>query len=83
MKRGFVSFKTGNLNMFSLIVLGVAAAFIFSIVALIFPDIIPHEIRGSHHEIPLYFEAVCVILTLVILGQLMEAAAQKNRKCHP
>ncbi len=78
MKRGFVSFKTGNLNMFSLIVLGVAAAFIFSIVALIFPDIIPHEIRGSHHEIPLYFEAVCVILTLVILGQLMEAAAHRK-----
>lgn len=78
MKRGFVSFKTGNLNMFSLIFLGVAAAFIFSIVALIFPDIIPHEIRGSHHETPLYFEAVCVILTLVILGQLMEAAAHKK-----
>lgn len=78
MKRGFVSFKTGNLNMFSLIVLGVAAAFIFSIVALAFPNIIPHEIRGSHHETPLYFEAVCVILTLVILGQLMEAAAHKK-----
>lgn len=78
MKRGFVSFKTGNLNMFSLIVLGVAAAFTFSIVALIFPDIIPHEIRGNHHETPLYFEAVCIILTLVILGQLMEAAAHKK-----
>ncbi|KQT35464.1 ATPase P [Chryseobacterium sp. Leaf405] len=77
-KRGWVSFKTWNLNMFSLIILGVAAAFIFSIVALIFPDIIPHEIRSHHHEIPLYFEAVCVILTLVILGQLMEAAAHKK-----
>lgn len=78
MKRGWISFKTWNLNMFSLIVLGVAAAFIFSIVALTFPDIIPHEIRGHNHEIPLYFEAVCVILTLVILGQLMEAAAHKK-----
>ncbi|MFC5872890.1 Cu2+-exporting ATPase [Chryseobacterium arachidis] len=78
MKRGWVSFKTWNLNMFSLIVLGVAAAFIFSIVALAFPSIIPHEIRGHNHEIPLYFEAVCVILTLVILGQLMEAAAHKK-----
>jgi len=78
MKRGWVSFKTRNLNMFSLIVLGVAAAFIFSLVALAFPDYIPHEIRGNHHEIPLYFEAVCVILTLVILGQLMEAAAHKK-----
>ncbi|KIC63062.1 heavy metal translocating P-type ATPase [Chryseobacterium taiwanense] len=77
-KRGWVSFKTWNLNMFSLIALGVAAAFIFSIVALAFPNMIPHEIRGHNHEIPLYFEAVCVILTLVILGQLMEAAAHKK-----
>jgi Cu2+-exporting ATPase len=41
---------------------------------------IPHEIRGHNHEIPLYFEAVCVILTLVILGQLMEAAAHKKQE---
>ncbi|MFP3590609.1 heavy metal translocating P-type ATPase [Chryseobacterium sp. SIMBA_038] len=78
MKRGYISLKTWNLNMFSLIVLGVAAAFIFSIIALVFPDIMPHEIRGHNHEIPLYFEAVTVILTLVILGQLMEAAAHKK-----
>ena len=78
MKRGFVSFKTWNLNMFSLIALGVSAAFIFSIVALIFPGIVPHEIRGHGHESPLYFEAVCVIITLVILGQLMEALAHKK-----
>lgn len=77
MKRGWLSFKTWNLNMFSLIALGVSAAFIFSITSLLFPNIIPNEIRG-HHEIPLYFEAVCVILTLVILGQLMEAAAHKK-----
>ncbi|MGO4709689.1 heavy metal translocating P-type ATPase [Chryseobacterium sp. 2TAF14] len=78
MKRGWISFKTWNLNMFSLIALGVAAAFIFSIIALAFPDLLPHEIRGHNHEIPLYFEAVCVIMTLVILGQLMEALAHKK-----
>lgn len=78
MKRGFISFKTWNLNMFSLIALGVSAAFLFSIIALLFPDIVPHEIRGHNHESPLYFEAVCVIITLVILGQLMEAAAHKK-----
>ncbi|MDQ1096035.1 MULTISPECIES: heavy metal translocating P-type ATPase [Chryseobacterium] len=78
MKRGWTSFKTRNLNMFSLIALGVAAAFLFSITALFFPDIIPHEISNHNHETPLYFEAVCVILTLVILGQLMEAAAHKK-----
>ncbi|WP_027385283.1 heavy metal translocating P-type ATPase [Chryseobacterium gregarium] len=77
-RRGWVSFRTMNLNMFSLIVLGVSAAFIFSIAALAFPDIVPHEIRGHNHEVPLYFEAVCVILTLVILGQLMEALAHKK-----
>lgn len=78
MKRGWVSFKTWNLNMFSLIALGVAAAFIFSVIALIFPNILPHEIRGHNHDVPLYFEAVCVIMTLVILGQLMEALAHKK-----
>ncbi|MDF2832854.1 heavy metal translocating P-type ATPase [Chryseobacterium indoltheticum] len=78
MKRGWVSFKTWNLNMFSLIALGVAAAFIFSIIALAFPDLLPHEVRGHNHKIPLYFEAVCVIMTLVILGQLMEALAHKK-----
>lgn len=77
MKRGWISFKTWNLNMFSLIALGVAAAFLFSFIALIFPNIFPHEI--SHEgKPPLYFEAVCVILTLVILGQLMEAGAHKK-----
>ncbi|WP_265428278.1 heavy metal translocating P-type ATPase [Chryseobacterium sp. YIM B08800] len=78
MKRGWVSFKTWNLNMFSLIALGVAAAFIFSIVALVFPDLLPHEIQGHNQKAPLYFEAVSVILTLVILGQLMEALAHKK-----
>ncbi|WP_143884310.1 heavy metal translocating P-type ATPase [Chryseobacterium binzhouense] len=78
MKRGWVSFRTWNLNMFSLIALGVTAAFIFSVIALTFPDLLPHEIRGHNHKIPLYFEAVCVIMTLVILGQLMEAIAHKK-----
>ncbi|MFW2135835.1 heavy metal translocating P-type ATPase [Chryseobacterium sp. TY4] len=78
MKRGWTSFKTWNLNMFSLIALGVSAAFLFSIFALIFPNVIPHAIKGHDGNIPLYFEAVCVILTLVILGQLMEAAAHKK-----
>lgn len=77
MKRGWISFKTWNLNMFSLIALGVAAAFLFSIVALLFPNIFPHEMVRDG-KVPLYFEAVNVILTLVILGQLMEAGAHKK-----
>ncbi len=75
--RGYNSFRRWNLNMFSLIALGVAAAFLFSLVALFFPQVLPHEM--SHDgKIPLYFEAVSVILTLVILGQLMEAKAHQR-----
>lgn len=77
MERGWRSFKTGNLNMFSLIALGVAAAFLFSLVALFFPDILPHEMSHGG-KVPLYFEAVSVILTLVILGQFMEAKAHER-----
>ncbi|WP_379969948.1 copper-transporting P-type ATPase [Epilithonimonas sp. UC225_85] len=77
LKRGWVSFKTWNLNMFSLIALGVAAAMIFSLVALISPAILPHEL--SHGDsVPLYFESVCVILTLVIMGQMLEARAHQR-----
>ncbi|TDX86757.1 copper-transporting P-type ATPase [Epilithonimonas xixisoli] len=77
MKRGWISFKTWNLNMFSLIALGVSVAFIFSLIALIFPDILPHEL--SHDgKVPLYFESVCVILTLVIMGQMLEARAHQK-----
>ncbi|QOW09517.1 copper-translocating P-type ATPase [Kaistella flava (ex Peng et al. 2021)] len=77
LKRGFISFKTWNLNMFSLIALGAFAAFFFSLLALFFPEILPHEI--SHEgKTPLYFESVCVILTLVIMGQMLEARAHQK-----
>ena len=77
MKRGFVSFKTWNLNMFSLIALGSAAAFLFSLLALFFPEILPHEISPGG-KTPLYFESVVVILTLVIMGQMLEARAHQK-----
>ena len=76
-KRGWISFKTWNLNMFSLIALGSAAAFLFSLVALFFPEILPHEISHGG-KTPLYFESVCVILTLVIMGQMLEARAHQK-----
>lgn len=75
--RGWTSFKTWNLNMFSLISLGTAAAFIFSIIVLLFPNIIPQELTQHGHP-PLYFESVVVIITLVIVGQLMEAKAHSK-----
>ena len=77
LKRGWVSFKTWNLNMFSLIALGVSAALIFSLVALISPNILPHELSHGG-AVPLYFESVCVILTLVIMGQMLEARAHQR-----
>ena len=77
LKRGFISFKTWNLNMFSLIALGSAAAFLFSLLALFFPEILPHEISHGG-KTPLYFESVVVILTLVIMGQMLEARAHQK-----
>jgi len=77
-KRAWNSFKSWNLNMFSLIGLGASAAFVYSIFALFFPSLIPHEFMQNHHEVPLYFEAVAVILTLVIFGQMLEAKAHQK-----
>jgi len=77
LKRGFISFKTWNLNMFSLIALGAFAAFSFSLIAMFFPEILPHEISHGG-KTPLYFESVVVILTLVIMGQMLEARAHQK-----
>ena len=77
LKRGWISFKTWNLNMYSLIALGSAAAFSFSIIALLFPEILPHEITLDG-KTPMYFESVSVILTLVIMGQMLEARAHQK-----
>lgn len=77
-KRGWTSFKTWNLNMFSLIALGAVAAFVFSLTSLFFPNILPEEVAGHHGEVPFYFESVTVILTLVIMGQMLEAKAHQK-----
>ncbi len=73
--RAWNSFRSGHLNMFSLIGLGAGAAFIFSIAGLLFPDLFPEQFKDHHGGVHLYFEAVAVILTLVLLGQVMEARA--------
>ncbi|MDI1235747.1 MAG: heavy metal translocating P-type ATPase [bacterium] len=77
-ERAWISFKTWNLNMFSLIGIGSGAAFLFSIVALFFPSIFPSQFRNADGSVYLYFEAVTVILTLVLLGQLLEARAHSQ-----
>ncbi|MDR0227545.1 MAG: heavy metal translocating P-type ATPase [Flavobacteriaceae bacterium] len=75
--RAWISFKTWNLNMFSLIGLGSAAGLIFSVIALFFPNLFPDDFKGEH-GIHLYFESVAVILTLVLVGQVMEAKAHSR-----
>ena len=76
-KRAWSSIMTGNLNMWTLIGIGTAAAYGFSVVSLIAPDLIPHQMSG--HGMPLvYFEAAAVILVLVLIGQLMEVTARER-----
>ena len=76
-ERAFASFKTGHLNMFSLIGVGTAAAYLFSLVALLFPNILPQAFKMAGMA-PLYFEAAAVIITLVLLGQVLELRARSR-----
>tara|TARA_R110002110_G_C13465503_1_gene719019 strand:+ start:1989 stop:4301 length:2313 start_codon:yes stop_codon:yes gene_type:complete len=77
--RGWNSFRTMNLNMFSLISMGVAAAYIFSMVAVIVPGIFPDGFRDPETgAVGVYFEAAAVIVTLVLLGQVMELRAREG-----
>jgi Cu+-exporting ATPase len=73
--RAYKSIITWNLNMFTLIGIGAGVAFLFSVFGLLFPQLFPQEFKTEHGSIHLYFEATTVILTLVLLGQLMEAKA--------
>ncbi|WP_417939782.1 heavy metal translocating P-type ATPase [Flavobacterium sp. RS13.1] len=73
--RAYKSIATWKLNMFTLIGIGTSVAFLFSIVGMLFPDIFPLEFKSHHGTIHLYFEAATVIITLVLLGQLLEAKA--------
>ena len=74
-KKGLISIITRNLNMFTLISIGAGTAWVYSIVAVLFPGIFPAAFRGTHGYIAVYLEAATVILTLVILGQMLELRA--------
>ena len=76
--RAWKSIITWNLNMFTLVGIGTAAAFLFSIVALLFPNVFPQEFKSDMGGVDLYFEATAVILALVLLGQLLEARAHSK-----
>ena len=76
--RGWQSIKSRNLNMFTLIAIGVGAAYIFSIVATFFPDIFPDSFRDASGQVGVYYEAAAVIVTLVLLGQVLELKARSQ-----
>lgn len=77
-ERAYKSIKTWNLNMFTLIGIGAGVAWLFSVVAMLFPDIFPSEFKTESGAVHVYFEAATVILTLVLLGQLLEARAHSK-----
>ncbi|WP_082674394.1 copper-translocating P-type ATPase [Thiohalocapsa sp. ML1] len=74
--RGWRSVRTWNLNMFTLIGLGVTVAWGYSVVALLLPGLFPASMRMAHDTVPVYFEAAAVITTLVLLGQVLELRAR-------
>lgn len=74
--RGWTSLVTGRLNMFTLISIGVGAAFTISIVATVAPQLFPPSFGGHAGMIPVYYEAAGVVVTLVLLGQVLELRAR-------
>lgn len=76
--RGYKSISNRSPNMWTLITLGAGSAYLFSIVALLFPDIFPDQFKSEGGAVHLYFEAAVVILTLILLGQLLEAKARSQ-----
>ena len=74
--RAVQSVRARNLNMFTLIGLGVSVAFAYSLVAAIAPGLFPAAFRDAHGEVAVYFEAAAVIVTLILLGQVIELRAR-------
>lgn len=74
--RGVQSLRTRHLNMFTLIGLGVAVAYLFSVIAVLAPGIFPASFRDMNGQVSVYFEAAAVITTLVLLGQVLELRAR-------
>ncbi|WP_191858468.1 heavy metal translocating P-type ATPase [Hanstruepera ponticola] len=77
-ERAYRSIKTWNLNMFTLIGIGAGVAWLFSVFGMLFPDIFPEQFKTESGAVHVYFEAATVILTLVLLGQLLEARAHSK-----
>lgn len=77
-ERGWRSLVTRNLNMFTLIAMGVGVAWLYSVVAVIAPDVFPPAFRTAEGATPVYFEAAAVITVLVLLGQVLELRAREQ-----
>jgi P-type Cu+ transporter len=77
-ERGYRSVVTRNLNMFTLIALGVGVAYLYSLVATLFPGWFPTSLRDHSGQVGVYFEAAAVIVTLVIVGQVLELRARSH-----
>ncbi|HEV2064320.1 MAG TPA: copper-translocating P-type ATPase [Thermoanaerobaculia bacterium] len=76
--RAVESVRNRSLNMFTLIGLGVAVAYLYSLVAALFPGIFPPSFRDTAGQVGVYFEAAAVIVTLVLLGQVLELSARSR-----
>ncbi len=76
LERGAASLRTGHLNMFTLVAVGTLAAWGYSVVAVVAPGVFPDSFRGPDGSVAVYFEAAAVIVTLVLLGQVLELRAR-------
>ena len=76
-QRGWQSIKHRHLNMFTLIAMGVGAAYLFSAVAMLYPNLFPASF-ARHWKVDIYFEAAAVIIVLVLLGQVLELRARQR-----
>ena len=77
-ERAYKSIKTWNLNMFTLIGIGASVAWLFSVFGILFPDFFPAQFKTDFGAVHVYFEAATVILTLVLMGQVLEARAHSK-----
>ena len=77
-QRGWASVLGRNLNMFTLIALGTGTAYLYSALATLAPEIFPSSFRTEAGEVAVYFEAAAVIVTLVLLGQVLELRARSQ-----
>ena len=77
-QRGWASIVNRSLNMFTLIAIGVGVAYVYSVFAVLFPDLFPESFRGHGGEVGVYFDAAAVITTLVLMGQVLELRARSR-----